>query len=83
MATRLTVKIPEELGRRAKAQAELEGTTLSEVVQRYLEEYVGLDLLEEAADLRFVREMEARLERGEERFDDWEQLKSELDALAK
>jgi hypothetical protein len=54
----------------------------SEVVRKHLEEFAaGLDLLEEAADLRFVRELEARLERGEETVHDWEQIQAELDAL--
>jgi predicted DNA-binding protein len=82
MATKLTVILPDELSRRAKARAALEGTTLSEVVRKQLEEFAaGLDELEEAEDLRAIREIEARLERGEELVHDWDDVKSELDAL--
>jgi predicted DNA-binding protein len=80
---KLTVNVPEELGRRAKARAALEGTTISEVVRKHLEEFAaGLDVLEEADDVRVIREIEARLERGEEHVLDWEQVKAELDALS-
>ncbi|MBI4506573.1 MAG: hypothetical protein HY691_13640 [Chloroflexi bacterium] len=82
MATKLTVALPEELSRRAKARAALEGTTLSAVIRSHLEEFAaGLDLLEEAEDLRVVREIEARIERGEEPLRDWEDVKAELDDL--
>src|SRR5436309_1751046 len=68
MVTKLTVQIPEELGRRVNARAALEGTTLSDVVRQHLEEFAaGLDVLEEADALRVIREIEAQLGRGEER----------------
>ncbi len=82
MVTKLTVKIPEDLGRRAKARAALEGTTVSAIVRTHLEEFAaGLGLLEEAEDLRVIREIEARLERGEESVSDWDEVRAELDAL--
>jgi predicted DNA-binding protein len=80
---KLTVNIPEELGRRAKARAAIEGTTISSVVRQALEDFAaGLDLLEEADDIRRIREIEARLERGEEAVYDWDEVKAELDALS-
>ena len=82
MTTKLTITLPEGLRRRAKARAALEGTTLSAVIRRHLEEFAaGLDIMEEAEDLRIVREIEARLARGEESISDWEDVKAELDAL--
>lgn len=82
MATKLTVLIPEELSRRAKARAALEGTTLSAVIRAQLEDFAaGLDVLEEAADLRAVLEIEARLSRGEEQVHSWEDIQRELDEL--
>ena len=39
METKLTIKLPEELRRRAKAQAAREGTTLSQVIRERLEEF--------------------------------------------
>ena len=79
MATKLTIMLPTDLSRRAKARAALEGTTLSAVVRNYLEEFAaGLDLLEEADDLRVVQELEGRLERGEEPVHTWEDVKAEL-----
>ncbi|MBI3979897.1 MAG: hypothetical protein HY331_17115 [Chloroflexi bacterium] len=74
MTTRLTITLPEELSRRARARAALEGVSLSAVIRKHLEEFAaGLDVLEEAADLRAVREIEARLARGEEAVYDWEE----------
>jgi len=82
MATKLTITISEDLSRRAKARAALEGTSLSAVVRRQLEEFAaGLDLMEEAEDIRAVLEIEARIARGEERVYDWEEVDAELDAL--
>lgn len=82
MPTKLTVLIPDELSRKAKARAALEGITLSNVVRQYLEEFAaGLDVIEEAKDLRAVHLIEQRLERGEEAVYDWEAVKAELDAL--
>ena len=83
MTTKLTVILPAELSRRAKARAALEGTTISAVVREALEEFAaGLDVLEEAEDLRVVRDIEARLERGEESIYEWEDVKAELDAVS-
>lgn len=42
--TKLTITIPIELGRRAKARAALEGTTLADYIKERLEEFAaGLD----------------------------------------
>jgi 3-hydroxyacyl-CoA dehydrogenase len=80
--TKLTINIPQEISRRAKARAALEGKTLTEIVRQSLEEYGrGLNLLEEADDLRRVKEIEALLEAGEERLYAHEQVWAEIDDL--
>jgi hypothetical protein len=82
METKLTVKLPEDLRRRAKARAALEGTTLSQVIRERLEEFAaGWDAVEEADDVRAVDEIEARIVRGEEKLRDWAEVDAELDAL--
>lgn len=40
MDTKLTIKLPEELSRRAKARAASQGLSLDEVIRRYLEEFI-------------------------------------------
>lgn len=82
MNTKITINIPQEISRRAKARAALEGKTLTDIVRQSLEEYGrGLDLLEEADDLRLVKEIEARLETGEERLYIHDQVWAEIDDL--
>ena len=82
MNTKLTINIPQEISRRAKARAALEGKTLTEIVRQSLEEYGrGLNLLEEADDLRRVKEIEALLEAGEEFLYAHEQVWAEIDDL--
>ena len=82
MVTRLTIKIPAELRRRAKARAAQEGTTLTQVIRDRLEEFAaGWDAVEEADDARAVDEIEARITRGEERLRDWADVDAELASL--
>jgi NADPH:quinone reductase-like Zn-dependent oxidoreductase len=79
---RLTITIPEHLRRRAKAQAALEGTTLSQVIRKRLEEFApDWEVIEDAQDLRAAEEIEARIARGEEELRDWAEVDAELDAL--
>lgn len=83
METRLTIKLPEELRRRAQERAALEGTTLSQVLRERLEEFAaGWDAIEDAADARAVEEIEARIARGEERVRDWAEVDAELNGLS-
>jgi len=42
-----TIRLPEDLHRRVKAKAALEGTTITAVVREYLERWVEQDLPEE------------------------------------
>lgn len=80
--SRLTVTLPVELRRRAEARAAREGTTLSAVVRERLEEFAeGVDLAEEQEDVRVSDGIAARVARGEEPLDGWEDVKARLDAL--
>ena len=80
MAVKLTIKIPEDLRRQAKAVAALRGETVSDVVRIALEKYI-VEALEETDDTRAVREIEARLAAGEERVYSHEEVWAEIEAL--
>jgi predicted DNA-binding protein len=83
MQARLTITIPEDLRRRAKAQAALEGTTLAQVIRKRLEEFApDWEAIEDAQDLQAAEEIEARIARGEEKLRDWAEVDGELDALS-
>ena len=71
--TRLTIHISEELRRRAKAAAALRGESLSDAVRAFLERYIE-DALEEAEDVRAIRDIEARIASGEETLVDWAEI---------
>jgi predicted DNA-binding protein len=80
MAVKLTIKIPEDLRRQAKAVAALRGETVSDVVRTALEKYIA-EALEETDDTRAVREIEARLAAGEERVYSHEEVWAEIEAM--
>ncbi|MFQ5796534.1 MAG: DUF6290 family protein [Candidatus Bipolaricaulia bacterium] len=80
MTAKLTIKLPEDLRRRAKAVAALRGETVSDVVRAALEEYVT-EALEEAEDVRAVQEIEARIASGEERTYSHDEVWKEIEAL--
>jgi predicted DNA-binding protein len=61
MEAKLTILVPEDLRRQAKAAVALRGTTLSEVVRAFLEQYI-----EEAGDLTLAEQVQARLAQGRE-----------------
>jgi Arc/MetJ-type ribon-helix-helix transcriptional regulator len=65
MDTKITVKLPEPLRRRAKAVAALRGETISDVVRDALEAYI-VEAMEEADDVRAADEVEAGLTAGTE-----------------
>lgn len=65
METKITVKVPNHLRRRAKAVAALRGETISDVVREALEAYI-VEATEEAEDVRAVDDVEARLAAGTE-----------------
>jgi predicted DNA-binding protein len=65
MDSKITVKLPDPLRRRAKAVAALRGETVSDVVRDALEAYI-VEAMEEAEDVRAVDEVEARLAAGTE-----------------
>ena len=81
MQARLTITIPEDLRRRAKAQAALEGMTLAQVIRKRLEEFApDWEVIEDAQDLRAAEEIEARIARGEEELRDWAAVDAEPEA---
>jgi hypothetical protein len=87
VATKLTILVPEEVRRRAKARAALEGTTVSEVLRKRLEAYAAkleavqaAEEVEEEEDVRAVLEAEAAIAAGEKLIP-WEDVEKELDAL--
>ena len=65
MDTKITVKLPDPLRRRAKAVAALRGETISDVVRDALEAYI-VEATEEAEDVRAVDDVEARIAAGTE-----------------
>ncbi len=92
METKLTIRLPVELSRRAKARAALQGTTLSEIIRKRLEDFAdGLDQdfdktklyrkltpEEIAADMLILKELQAI---GEEISKTWPQDISAADAI--
>jgi antitoxin component of RelBE/YafQ-DinJ toxin-antitoxin module len=80
ITVKLTIKIPEDLRRQAKAVAASRGETISDVVRTALEKYI-VEALEDADDTRAVREIEARLAAGEERVYAHEEVWAEIEAL--
>jgi predicted DNA-binding protein len=80
METRLTIKLSEDLRQRAKAVAALRGETVSELVREALEQIIA-EVLEEADDVRAVREIEARLVSGQERVYSHDEVWGELEML--
>jgi predicted DNA-binding protein len=83
MDTRLTIKIPEDLRRRAEARAAMTGTTLSQVIRERIEEFAGdWEAIEEAEDIRAANEVLDRIARGEEQLKDWTEIEAELDRVS-
>ncbi len=60
--------------------AALRGETISDVVRDALEDYIA-EAMEEAEDVKAVREIESRIAVGQETISDWETFEAELDAL--
>jgi predicted DNA-binding protein len=80
METRLTIKLPEDLRRRAKAVAALRGETVSDIVREALEYFIA-EALEEEEDVRAVQDIEKRIADGQERVYSHEEAWAEIDAL--
>jgi predicted DNA-binding protein len=70
MLTKLTIKLPEELRRRAKAVAALRGETVSDVIREALQNYIA-EAMEEADDVRVIRDIESKIAYGQESVSDW------------
>ena len=80
METKLTIKLSEDLRRRAKAVAALRGETLSQLVRAALEGFI-VQALEEEEDLRAVQAIEERIAAGKERIYSHEEVWAEIEAL--
>lgn len=80
METKLTIKLPEDLRRRAKAVAALRGETVSALVRAALEGFIT-EALEEEEDLRAVQAIEERIAAGQERVYSHEEVWAEIEAL--
>lgn len=80
METKLTIELPEDLHRPAKAVAALRGETVSKVVQAALEQYID-EAMEEAEDVRAVQEIEGRIVTGQERVYSHEEVWAEIESL--
>lgn len=73
---RLIVLVPDDLRRRAKAAAALQGTSLSEIVRHALEQF-----LEEVEDVTEADELLARIKRGEAKVYSHEEVWADDDEL--
>ena len=80
MLAKLTVALPEDLRRRARAVAALRGEAISDVVRSALERYVE-EALEDLEDTRAARGARARIDSGEERTYSHEEIWAEIEAL--
>ncbi|MFL5806056.1 MAG: DUF6290 family protein [Roseiflexaceae bacterium] len=80
METRLTIKLPEDLRRRAKAVAALRGETVSDIVREALEYFIA-EALEEEEDVRAVQHIEKRIADGQEHLHSHEDIWAEIEAL--
>ena len=76
-SVQLNVLVPDDLRKRAKAAAALQGTSISEIVRNALEEF-----LEDAEDVAVAKETMARIKRGEERTYSADEVWAELDAVS-
>lgn len=82
MESRLTIRLPEDLRRRAQEMAASEGMTLTRLIRERIEKFVAdWEAEEEAEDIRVLDEAEARLARGEDRLLEWSDVDAELEAL--
>jgi len=79
----LEIELPDKLVWQAKARAELESITLSELIQGWLEEFAIEDdeEQEQAEDIRVVQAIQARIIRGEEKIYTWPEVDAQLAAL--
>ena len=77
---KLTINLPEELRRQAKAIAALRGDTVSEVIRSALEEYIA-EAFDEAEDIRAIQMMEKRIIEGKDRLFSHEEVWAEIAAL--
>ena len=80
MDTKLTITLPDDLRKRAKAIAALRGASISDIVRSALEEYLT-DSIEDAEDARAVALIEKRIAEGRELVYSHEEVWTEIEAL--
>lgn len=78
--TKMTISIPSELRRRARLVAVARNESVSSVICKALTEYVN-EALEEAEDVRDIREIEALIAAGKERYYSHEEVWREIEEL--
>lgn len=71
MDTKLTIKLPAELRRRAKAVAALRDETLSDVIRAALQEYID-KAINTSEGIRLVREIENRIDLTDDDYLEWD-----------
>ena len=69
--TKISIKLPETLRRRAKAVAALRDETISDVIRIALEEYLEKSIAS-SEDFRLVYEMEARMDQSDDDVIEWD-----------
>ncbi len=77
MTTKLTVVVPDDLHRRARAVAALRGENISNVVREALQDYV-IDALQDADDARMAKEIRARINQGDQRTYSHDEIWAEI-----
>lgn len=77
MATKLTVLVPEELHRQARAVAALKGENISNVVREALAEYVT-EALEDSEDAETALDILQRIKKGEAKTYSHEEVWAEI-----
>ena len=80
MGVTISATVPPDLRREALEAAKARGETMADVIRHALEAYLA-ELREEAEDVRFAEEIEARIARGESRYRPSEEVWAELDKL--
>jgi predicted DNA-binding protein len=81
---KLTINVPDELHRRARATAALRGQTITEVLRGALEKYVSLDDEDmDAADAAFVEQVMKKIRSGEVKTVPHDEFWAEIEAAEK
>jgi predicted DNA-binding protein len=80
MPVTISATVPERLRREVLHVAQARGETMADVMRHALSAYLA-ELREQAEDVRFADEIEARIERGESHYRPSEEVWAELEEL--